>query len=480
MLRSGKLNAIARYIDSEEGFFPNTVILNFQKRLEWRQKASLGDVGTGVVRLPPYYACAWVIDGQHRLYGAARAQTGIVLPVLAFEGMEPSRQANLFVDINKRQTSVPGNLLWDLYTDIYHDSGEPREEALCQVAQIAKTLNSKGALKGLIDMPSRPSPERDHLTMTTVCVTIHRYLPWSILKAPGGAESAARRVARVVDNYYAVMKELWPEDWALKEGSVLKSNNGFGVFVMVLSDIVRHLVVYEAREDLLGSAKATEFRRELKRFLRPVVEYLKVEDVIASQIRSNTGRGPQNDNAQLLDVKIQDHVKDFSPPRLRDREVRRPQGKSVAEAALAQKVEMAEEALREFVLDELRRFYGAKWWRQGLPAGPKKKADREWAREVQRKPHLKHEKKGNERKFAYLALGDLIDVIVCSDNWEGIFADAFGGPEDVRRRVNDVSALRNPLKHGRPVDQQDSADGTAGLLWLSRCLARKELNPYVT
>ncbi|GAG62673.1 unnamed protein product, partial [marine sediment metagenome] len=43
---------------------------------------ALYNAAVGIITLPEYYGCAWIIDGQHRLYGAAHAKEDIVVPVL--------------------------------------------------------------------------------------------------------------------------------------------------------------------------------------------------------------------------------------------------------------------------------------------------------------------------------------------------------------------------------------------------------------
>jgi len=54
--------------------------------------------------MQPSYKSAWIIDGQHRLFsysGHPKASKGL-LSVLAFEGLPPSKQAELFIDINAK------------------------------------------------------------------------------------------------------------------------------------------------------------------------------------------------------------------------------------------------------------------------------------------------------------------------------------------------------------------------------------------
>ena len=57
-----------------------------------------GKEAWGTLHLPPNYASAWIIDGQHRLYGYAYArgtgfnQDATVLPVLAYENLPVNKE----------------------------------------------------------------------------------------------------------------------------------------------------------------------------------------------------------------------------------------------------------------------------------------------------------------------------------------------------------------------------------------------------
>ena len=135
MLREAKLRKIAKFVDTGGGFFPNSIIVNFsnKKPLRFDTKEALDDISMGTLHLPGFFGSAWIIDGQHRLYGVARAEMDVMVPVLAFENIGQIEQTNLFVDINEQQTSVPKNLLWDIYSDIYCDSSDDKQKFLYQV-----------------------------------------------------------------------------------------------------------------------------------------------------------------------------------------------------------------------------------------------------------------------------------------------------------------------------------------------------------
>lgn len=480
MLRSTKLKEIKRFIDDEEGYFANSIIINFSKHLKWNKKETIGNTTVGEVILPEYYGCAWIIDGQHRLYGAASAKTDIMIPVLAFENMEPIEQANLFVEINEKQKKVPSDLLWDLYSDIYRDSLDEKQRFRYQIIEIAKKLNSSGVFKGYIDIPSIPVSGYSKISLTTVCSTIEKYSPWNHIKHPKDESKTPENATRIINIYFEVLRSLWPEDWAKGNKGVLISNNGFGVFMMVFQGIINH-IMYRNKQFLLGANRINDFKEELKEtYLKPVVEFLRESPEIQEDIRKQSGRGSQSDNAGLLELKIQEFVKGYSTSRADNLPTISQQEESPAISNIEKKIQSAESYLRDFILVRLKRHFGSeKWWKQGIPGNLKNIADKKWNEEINRKPHLQREEKHNERKFEFLGLGELKEVVLYGDNWEKLFEIDFGKKEHFTRRVKDIAVLRNPSSHTRRIDDQDVVDGMGGLLWLSNCIGERNLNPYV-
>lgn len=480
MLKRDKLRKIAKFIELEGGYFPNSIIVNFTKPLQWSKKESFdNEITMGMLRLPEYFGSAWVIDGQHRLYGVARANRDVLLPILAFQNIDQLDQANLFVEINERQTKVPKDLLWDLYSDIYRDSADERQKLLFQIAETAKNMEGDGPLKGCIEIPSISAERPVKLSLTTVCSTIEKFSPWDKLKHPADESKTPENAACILNSYFEILRELWPEDWAKGSRGVLLSNNGFGVFTMVFHDIVNHMM-YKHKGALLQPGKTADLKEVLRNeYLAPVIQYLKSDEGAQKGIRRATGRGPQAANAGLLELSIRDAMPDFWSKRMGGEPSKPEDQEPAAVPDIERKASRAEPVLREYISERLKLHYGGdRWWRQGLPGGTKRKAEDEWKRYVRRLPHMRNVQNQNDRKFEFLGLGDMIEIVVYRPNWEQIFEHLFGDKFHFQRRVNDIMALRNPVSHTRRKEDQDTIDGVGGLLWLSTCIGSEELNPF--
>jgi len=103
--------------------------------------------------LPITYCEFKVIDGQHRLMGFANVsediQNNSVLPVIAFNKLDPKAEIKMFVDINSKQKRVDTNLVLLLKKDF--DWSPIESEYYDKIAVIiCEELNKKGPLENKI------------------------------------------------------------------------------------------------------------------------------------------------------------------------------------------------------------------------------------------------------------------------------------------------------------------------------------------
>ena len=127
LIKKSRLKKIADFVNNG-GFFPNSVVLNIEAgRRGLRFDKKYGDseeAKIGVLHLPQTFRAAYVIDGQHRLYGYADsefAETELI-PVVAFVDLPRSNQVRMFMEINENQKAVPKNLRSTLNAGLLWDS----------------------------------------------------------------------------------------------------------------------------------------------------------------------------------------------------------------------------------------------------------------------------------------------------------------------------------------------------------------------
>lgn len=150
LLVPSRLKGITKFID-DGGFFPNSIIVNFAgtgKKLGIRfdaiDKSQDTKAKLGMLHIPNAYGIAYIIDGQHRVYGYAgsKHKEDNTIPVVAFENMESEDQLKIFMDINENQKAVSPSLRLDLNEDINWNSGQLDSRMKALRSSIIKALAS--------------------------------------------------------------------------------------------------------------------------------------------------------------------------------------------------------------------------------------------------------------------------------------------------------------------------------------------------
>lgn len=167
LLVPSRLKGITKFIDGG-GFFPNSIIINFSAANDnlkvkftpiKAEKDSLSEFG--FLLIPNAYGIAYIIDGQHRVYGYAQSQhkEDSTIPVVAFEGMESEEQLKIFMEINENQKAVSPSLRLDLEEDLYWKSArlDSRMKALRSSCIKALAANSNYVLYNKISVGEDPS-----------------------------------------------------------------------------------------------------------------------------------------------------------------------------------------------------------------------------------------------------------------------------------------------------------------------------------
>ena len=160
MINKKRINDIGHFIQ-QGGYFPTNILVNFTHscRFDLISNKDNADpnIKFGWLHLPSSYKSAWIIDGQHRLYGFSNIPDQFLdtsLFVLAFEKMDTKSEADLFITINHEQRSVPKSLLVTLQADLKIGSGDPKEAISALGSALIRAVNRARG-------PSAPCPRRD-------------------------------------------------------------------------------------------------------------------------------------------------------------------------------------------------------------------------------------------------------------------------------------------------------------------------------
>ncbi|MGP0008597.1 MAG: DGQHR domain-containing protein, partial [Methylocella sp.] len=132
LIHKQRVKDIANFI-REGGFFPNSIILNFKRKVRFDilKPEDENGIAVGQITLPNTYKSAWIIDGQHRLYSYTEMDENDPsphLPFLAFENIAIFEETKIFADINSKQKSVSRKLLDEITGEIKIESSDKREQ----------------------------------------------------------------------------------------------------------------------------------------------------------------------------------------------------------------------------------------------------------------------------------------------------------------------------------------------------------------
>jgi len=456
MLNKSRLNKIKDYI-TDDGIFPTNIVINIDKnRLQFERIHQSGDPedsGTaGWLSIRPTYKSAWIIDGQHRLFaysGHERAAKSR-LSVLAFDGLAPSEQAKLFIDINAKQKSVKQSLLQELYAELHWDA---EDDAIRVRAIISKAIqdmdrDQESPLYQRIQTADAGKDAIRCISLTSLYGAIEKagfhiarekkghILEYGPLWRGDNDATLLRTeyiLNRWLDTIRAATREWW--DKGAGEGGGLAMNDGVITCISVLRSVIQHLdnekLIHFDDEDLF--AVLSQYAGAVGAYLGGFSEQ---DRRVFRDLRGVQGQTRRRRNCEQA---IRQAIPSFNPPGL-DQFIQ--QEKAQTNIKGKEIIDRIERTLQEMVLEELRRECGeeeAGWWMTGVPKPVRVKVS-------QRFEEDEGKRGGKENYF------DLIDYAkIAVENWElfePLLAYEKTGKKEARIHwMNVVNEKRNIVSH---------------------------------
>jgi DGQHR domain-containing protein len=109
LLSFNRAKAISKYLEETKGAIPTSLILSAQTKVDLRYNRKAGEISFYTINKG-----FLVLDGQHRLFGLILSKINYEIPVIIFNGLNPSDEVGFFIDINTTQKGVPTTLLLDI------------------------------------------------------------------------------------------------------------------------------------------------------------------------------------------------------------------------------------------------------------------------------------------------------------------------------------------------------------------------------
>lgn len=383
MVKKNRIVEIENYIN-DGGFFPNSVIINFNEARQFdlaKTPEHNSPTQLGVLHLPKKYHSAFIIDGQHRLYGYGNTEwkSKNTIPVVAFESLPAKVQTKIFVDINHKQKSVPKNLLTSLMSEFNWGSPYVDEAFAALKTKLLHNLNNAedSALKQRIVTGEE---KKSH----TRCLTLDYLIVSGLNKTNFFGEVQNRKLLKTgylyCEDYDKTLAkackflnlcflyfeseagEMWTK--GSNEGGFIAMNVGIASLLRVFDDIFDFLS-YNQNNDL-SRLSADDLYRKTLPFLVPIVGYLNNLDLHQIKtLRGFFGSGAVDKVLREFQSAIHKDFDDFLPEGLAQWEKERTGLYNKPAKDIGDELQIL---IRDHLFQKLKGEFGEKrWWSEGIP-----------------------------------------------------------------------------------------------------------------
>lgn len=420
------------------GFFPNNLLINFTRELRFERIAQdeANGVIFGMLYLPARYRSAWVIDGQHRLYGFSRVDDKLLdqnIIVVGFERLPKVEEANLFVTINHEQKSVPKHLLDDLEGELKWESTIPSERIGAIASRLINFLNAD------IDEPFYNRVTQQGIKSTSkTCLTIPAIkealirsglLGKSVLKdsiyEPGPFTGRTDtetldRARDALNQYFKFISAANQLHWEKGRDGYVSTNVGVQAYILLLRELIKYWEMITGSD--AKQATPAEMLDDIEEYLDPVVGFL--SEATDEQMKEKFtvvlgGSGPVEYFYKLCQL-IKTQLKDFNPDGLERFEAEQSDERFNGASLKLREMEME---VNRLIFDVLKVRHGAErdsYWEDGVPDNNIK------ADAYKRSLEDSKDKRGPVE--SYLNVVDYKKIIDHKQNWP-VFKRTFNIPE---------------------------------------------------
>ena len=374
-----RLKGITNYID-EGGFFPNSIIINFNNsskhKVHFEHSSRVADSLScfGTLSIPNAYGLAYIIDGQHRVYGYAgsKYKDKNTIPVVAFDGMEHAKQLEIFMDINENQKAVSASLRIDLTIDLLWDSDKMEDRLKALRASIAKKLSNdvNSPLYNKITVGEdvaelQPKPFTTALSISSLLSRVRGnkltddFVKYSMydtneLNNSKAMEKSQKEIVAFLEYCYSYILDNFQDIFNSK---FILSNRGTYAFIGLIGSVHQHLI----NKGVLDKSSSNEDRQyEITKFVEVLCDYLhnKIKDEEKNYLSEVYGGGADVKWLRFYQQIIHNSISDYCPPELI--EWQEMQNNTLQEEGRTYGRNIVKQ-LRNDVIDHLKELFGEKW-----------------------------------------------------------------------------------------------------------------------
>lgn len=431
-----RLTEIRKFVN-DGGYFPNSIIISIdaKKPLQFdsapKSFSENQQTKVGLLHLPKIYQSAYVIDGQHRLYGYSEskyAKTNTI-PVVAFVNMEQEKQLEMFMDINEHQKAVSKTLRNTLEVNLLWNSNNQASRRRALVLMMWQILGESKALKSVfynrIIVGENDANNNRYLTLENLRIAtfktkfLNQYHK-NDLTSQGildfdDNDATRKYMGFLFDTYFKYFKDYVSDEWSAAANGLF-NNNMIMALIQLLDDILEEKNKIEHFKYKIDTPE--NIISKCEDYIFEVCDYLsKISDDDLKQFKSQKGAGGPKAIWQKLRYIIHLKYSEFNPNGLQeyiDNDCQN-NNKEASEILVNLKIK-----LRKLFSQKLTEVYGDKYYMT--------KAIPEKIQKSLNNLKFEAEKKDIERNIIknydymeFAEYNDLHEISRASSNWSTIF-----------------------------------------------------------
>jgi len=471
IIKKKRLSDVQKFINGG-GYFPNSLIISIDsggKGLQFDASATKVEGAhskLGVLHLPKRYRSAYIIDGQHRLYGYSDSDyaTTDSIPVVAFVDLDRQEQIKLFMDINENQKAVPKTLRVTLNADMLWDSADYNERRQALRSKIAQMLGEEetSPLMGRIVVGEDETSVVKCITVSAIqtalkkCNFLTQFGKKNTIVKDGTFDLGENQTTcdllyPFLEACLRYVKDGALEEWERGDGEdgMLTINRGIQAVIRVINDIVNHLV--ERKEISPKEQKTEDVVKQVAFYLDPLNEYLShLTPQERKDLRGYFGGGADTRFWRAFQREVAKARSDFQPEGLAK------YWEDEAKTYNADSVKYLREIeawAKRVIQEALASKYGENWTIMGLPKQIYKRAKGE----------------ADERNYDSITAGDgsvtisvwdcvtlkeCKEIVTVGSHWTDLFEDKLTRPEETKlsggkaaktKWIEQIEILQNKL-----------------------------------
>ena len=476
LIKRSRLKSVKEFVDGG-GYFPNSIIINLESKRKLKFDIAKSSATTsisriGTLHLPKSYRSAFIIDGQHRLYGYTDSlyRDSNTIPVVAFEGLNRKDQVKIFMQINEKQKAVPknlrntlnANLLWDsesyieqikaLKLQIAQDLGEDRDSPLYERVIIGE--NKKNKYRCITIDTIKTGLDRTNFFGSFTKTSIKE--DGSLYK--GNNDTTYTTVLPFIKMTLYHIKDALNDQWEQGEegDGILTINASINSLLRLLGDIVDHLKI--EKELNTKSIKTSDLVEETIYFLDPLIRFFKnLSPEEREDLRKSYGTAGRTKFWRTLQLAVRKERPEFNPLGLDEYISREAKTYNEKSFTIIRDLEIF---FKKDFRYKLKKAHGKSWFKKGIP---QKVYEKSIALAAAKNREIEDEEKEKE-PWDCLNIIDYRAIAVYGKNWSEIFEESYtkqgeekmsGGKDAKTKWMVNLERIRNENFHSYSVTEEE-------------------------